>query len=77
MSRLNAKQRKAMPASEFAGPDKSFPMNDLTHARMAVAMEKNASPATRARINARARSMGVNVGGDGDVFMPHHKATKV
>lgn len=77
MSRLNAKQRKAMPASEFAGPDKSFPMEDKVHAEKAVQLEKYASPATRAKINARARSMGVNVGGDGDVFMPHHKATKV
>ena len=31
MSKLNAKQRKAMPSSEFAGPGKSFPMNDVTH----------------------------------------------
>jgi len=77
MARLSSKQRKAMPSGEFAGPGRSFPMNDITHARMAVAMEKNASPATRAKINARARKMGVNVGGDGNVFADHHKATKV
>jgi hypothetical protein len=77
MSKLNAKQRKAMPSSEFAGPGKSFPMNDVTHARMAVAMEKYTSPATKARINARAKAMGVNVGGDGKVFADHHQATEV
>ena len=77
MSKLSAKQRKAMPSGEFAGPGRSFPMNDVTHARMAVSMEKYASPATKAKINARAKAMGVDVGGDGDVFMPHHKATKV
>jgi len=77
MSKLNAKQRKAMPSSEFAGPGKSFPMNDVTHARMAVAMEKYASPAIKAKINARAKAMGVNVGGDGKVFADHHQATEV
>ena len=77
MSRLTAKQRKAMPSSEFAGPGKSFPMNDKVHAEKAVQLEKYASPATKAKINARAKAMGVSVGGDGDVFMPHHKATKV
>lgn len=77
MARLSAKQRKAMPSGNFAGPGKSFPMNDMTHARMAVAMEKYASPATKAKINARARAMGVNVGGDGKVFADHHQATEV
>lgn len=77
MSKLNAKQRKALPKGDFAGPGRSFPMNDITHARMAVAMEKYASPATKAKINARAKSMGVNVGGDGKVFADHHQATEV
>lgn len=77
MSRLNAKQRKALPSSDFAGPGRSFPMNDMNHIEAAVREEKFASPATKAKINARARAAGVNVGGDGNLFMPHHKATKV
>jgi len=75
MARLNAKARKALPSGDFAGPNRSFPTNDEAHIRAAVREEKFASPATKARINARASAAGV--GGDGDVFMPHHKATKV
>lgn len=77
MARLSAKQRKALPSGTFAGPGRSFPMNDMSHIRAAVREEKFASPATKAKINARAKAMGVDVGGDGDVFMPHHKATTV
>ena len=77
MSRLDAKQRKSLPSGDFAGPGRSFPMEDKEHAEKAVQLEKFASPATRAKINARARAMGVDVGGDGKVFADHHNATKV
>lgn len=77
MARLNAKQRKALPAGDFAGPGRSFPMNDMAHIRSAVREEKFADPATRAKINARAKAAGVNVGGDGKVFADHHQATGV
>lgn len=80
MARETAAQRKKMPTSEFAGPDKSFPMNDMSHIRDAVREEKFASPATRADINRRAEAAGVKVSGspDGaDLFAPHHKATRV
>ena len=77
MSRLDAKQRKSLPSGDFAGPDRSFPMNDMAHIRAAVREEKFASPATRAKINARAKAAGVDVGGDGKVFADHHNATKV
>lgn len=63
MARLTAAQRKKLPAKSFAGPGKSFPMNDKTHAQKAVQMERFASPATKKKINARAKAMGVNVGG--------------
>ena len=77
MARLTSKQRKALPSGDFAGPGRSFPMNDMTHIRAAVREEKFASPATRAKINRRARAAGVNVGGDGKVFADHHNATEV
>ena len=77
MARLTAKERRALPKNDFAGPGESFPMNDKAHIRAAVREEKFASPATRARINARAKAAGVNVGGDGNVFAEHHKATNV
>jgi hypothetical protein len=35
--KLTAKARKAIPTSEFAGPDRSFPIEDKSHARNALA----------------------------------------
>ena len=36
MAKLFAAKRKEMPKSEFAGPGKSFPINDANHARLAI-----------------------------------------
>lgn len=47
MSKLSAKQRKSMPASEFAGPDKSYPVNDRSHAANAKARSTQAVEAGR------------------------------
>lgn len=32
MAKLTTKARKALPASKFAGADRSFPINDRSHA---------------------------------------------
>ena len=32
MAKLNAKTRNALPASDFAGPDRSYPVPDASHA---------------------------------------------
>lgn len=37
MAVLTAKKRKALPASKFAGPDRSYPVNDKAHAANAKA----------------------------------------
>ena len=60
MSKLTSKQRKAMPSSEFAGPGRSYPVNDRAHAANAKArasqMEAKGklSPAAKAKIDAKA-----------------------
>lgn len=36
MAVLSSADRKSMPKGEFAGPGRSFPVNDSTHARMAI-----------------------------------------
>ncbi len=62
MAKLTADKRKSMPKSQFAGPGKSFPVNDPTHARLAIPMATksmhagNISAATAAKIKARARA---------------------
>lgn len=37
MAKLTAKSRKAIPTSEFAGPDRSYPIENASHARNALA----------------------------------------
>lgn len=62
MAVLNAAARKQMPKKEFAGPGKSFPVNDPTHARMAISGATrsynagNISASTEASIKSKARA---------------------
>ena len=54
MAKLTAKKRNKLPASDFAGPDKSYPVNDMSHARNALARaSQNASPEFKAKIRAK------------------------
>ena len=47
MSKLTTKARKALPKSEFAGPDRSYPVPDKSHARNAKARASQAVNAGR------------------------------
>lgn len=57
MARLTAKQRKALPSSDFAGPGRSFPINDKNHARAALGRINNAPASARPKIRAKAERM--------------------
>jgi len=76
MAVLGKTKRDKLPKKAFAGPGRSFPMNDKEHARKAVQLgarslaKGNISAATYARIKARARKMGVAVSGQ-DEMMVH------
>lgn len=60
MAKLTAAKRNKIPTKEFAGPDRSYPVNDKNHAANAKAratqMVKKGklSPATAAKIKAKA-----------------------
>lgn len=60
MSKLTTKARNKLPASSFAGPDRSYPVPDKSHAANAKAraaqMEKagKLSPSAKAKIDAKA-----------------------
>jgi hypothetical protein len=55
MAKLTTKARKAIPTSKFAGPNRSYPIEDKAHARNAKSRAAQfASPALKARIDARA-----------------------
>ena len=60
MPKLTARARAKLPASKFAGPDRSYPMPDKSHAANAKARASQAEKAGRIsksaekRIDARA-----------------------
>lgn len=54
MAKLSAAQRKKLPSSTFAGPNRSFPIPDKNHAKAALSMIGNAPPSARANIRAKA-----------------------
>ncbi len=37
MAKLNARRRNALSGKSFAGPDRSYPIEDVSHARNALA----------------------------------------
>ncbi len=43
MAKLTAAQRKALPASEFAGPNRTYPIPDKAHAADAKARASQAA----------------------------------
>jgi len=62
MATLKAAARKALPATAFAGPKRSFPIPDQTHARLAISGATrsqhagNISAGQAAQIKAKARA---------------------
>jgi hypothetical protein len=65
--KLTAKARGKIPTSEFAGPGRSYPVEDKKHAKAALMLDHNAPPAEKARIDARARKvLGEKAGKSGD-----------
>jgi len=61
--KLTSGKRGSMPKSQFAGPGKSFPVNDKTHQRMAISGATrsynagNISKSTEERIKSKARGL--------------------
>jgi len=49
MARLTAAQRRALPASAFAGPNRTFPIPDKNHAKAALMDGAKGKTAARAK----------------------------
>jgi hypothetical protein len=65
MAKLSYGARKKLPSGSFAGPHRSYPINDASHARNALARASQfASPAVKARIRAKVhkRYPGIHMG---------------
>lgn len=64
MAKLTSKGRAAIPSSKFAGPNRSFPIEDKNHARAAlidVGRAKGLSSGQKSTIKARARGILGNI----------------
>lgn len=56
MAKLTAKARNSIPTKEFAGPDRSYPIEDKNHARNALArVSQHGTEALKAEVRARVR----------------------
>lgn len=54
MAKLTAKERNALPDSDFAGPNRSYPIEDQNHARNALSRAaQNAGPKLESKIRAK------------------------
>lgn len=53
MAKLTTAARKEIPTAKFAGPNRSYPIEDRSHAIAAKSMaSRYASPAVKARVDA-------------------------
>ena len=51
MSKLSTAERAGLPPKDFAGPDKSYPINDASHGRNALArVAQHGTPALKKRV---------------------------
>jgi len=54
MGKLTGEDRKALPAKDFAGPKRSYPVEDKAHARAALSrVSTNGSPAEKKEVRAK------------------------
>jgi hypothetical protein len=54
MAKLTSKARNALPTKSFAGPSRSYPINDASHARNALArVSQFGSPALEAQVRTK------------------------
>ena len=59
MAKLTAKARKAIPTKNFAGPDRSYPIQDASHARNALARSSGKAIAPRIRAAVKRKYPGI------------------
>jgi len=66
MAKLTAAQRDKLPDSSFAGPNRSFPVNDAAHARNAMARAAQFHPELESKIKAKVRRKFPNIKVEGE-----------
>ena len=73
MAKLSTSERKALPSSTFAGPGRSFPIPDKSHARAALMLINKAPASARSHIRAVADA---KLGFVDRAVDKHHKTMK-
>lgn len=54
--KLTTAARKKLPRNAFAGPDRSYPIEDAPHARNALArVSQNGTPGLKAKVRAKVK----------------------
>lgn len=77
MSKLSTKQRNRLPNSDFAGPGRSYPVNNISHARNALARAaQHASPELQAKIKAKVRRKFPSIAVEGEKSKPRADRAK-
>jgi len=77
MAKLNTAARKALPTKDFAGPDRSYPINDPNHARNALSrVSQNGSPAEKAEVRAKVHAKYPDIGKDDKKDTPMGKMVR-
>ena len=77
MAKLTAKTRNRLPNSAFAGPDRSYPVEDAGHAKAALSRAAhNASPELAAKIKAKVHRRYPNMKVEGESSKPRADYTK-
>lgn len=71
MAKLNAAARKKISGKNFAGPDRSYPIEDASHARNALARAsgKPVEARVRAAVHRKYPGIGKSRGPKADHFM--------
>lgn len=63
MAKLSTAARKKLPAKDFAGPGRSYPVNDASHARNALSrVSQFGSSAEKAKVRAKVHAKFPNIG---------------
>lgn len=79
MTKLTARARRAIPSRDFAGPDRSYPIEDKSHARNALARAsgKPVEARVRAAVHRKYPDIGEkSVKKDPPGNRPHHSMMK-
>jgi hypothetical protein len=77
MAKLDTKERKALPGKDFAGPGRSYPINDPNHARNALSrVSQNGSPAEKDEVRSKVQVKYPEIGKDDKKDTPMGKMVR-